>query len=58
MYQVFKKLKNIYLKYMVDYKPITTFIKGMINKRKYVYSSLQNNVVLNVIKLKSHGPPL
>lgn len=30
----------------------------MINKRKYVYNSLQNNVVLNVIKFKSHGPPL
>lgn len=28
MYQVFKKLKIIYLKYMVDYTPITTFNKG------------------------------
>lgn len=43
---------------MVDYKPITTFIKGMINKRKYVYNSLQNNIVLNMIKLNSQGPPL
>lgn len=42
---------------MVDCIPITTFIKGMINQRKNIYNALKNNVVLNVIKFKSHGPP-
>lgn len=45
---------------MVDCIPITIFIKGMII-RIYIYiyiKCFKNNVVLNVIKFKSHGPPL